>query len=121
MLKNAFISKIMGDTIKMNRGIEVKLFSVKFISGFVIKILDKEYDYRIVDMGAWRVKGQNLKARSEQKINARFVLGIYELVEKHSSPNILTHFQYAKKLQFSPKKVHFKQGCNFHINTKQLL
>ena len=45
MLKNAFISEIVGNTIKMNIG-------KNFISDFVIKILDKEHDNRIVDVGA---------------------------------------------------------------------
>ena len=66
--------------------------------------MDKEHDYRIVDMGAWRVKGQNVNAKFERKMNARFVLGVSELVEKHFFPNILTHFQHKKKLQFSSKK-----------------
>ena len=55
-------------------------------------------------MGAWGVKGQNVNAKFEQKINARFVLGVSEFVEKHSSFNILTHFPHEKKLKFSSKK-----------------
>ena len=65
------------------------------------------------------VKGQNAKGRFERKMNAGFVLSGSELVEKHSSPKILTYFQHEKKLQFCSKKVNFKQGGNFHINTEQ--
>ena len=49
-----------------------------------------------------RVKGQNAGERFERKINAGFVFSVPELVEKHSFPNILTHFQQ-----------HLWKNCNF--------
>ena len=83
MLKNAFISEIMGNTIKINRS-KVVQRKISYQVSLLCKILDNEHDYKIVDMGACGVKDQNVNARFERKINARFVLDVYKLVKKNT-------------------------------------
>ena len=49
------------------------------ISEFVIEIVGKEHDHRIVGIDAWRgegVKGQNTNGRFKQKLNAGLVLSL---------------------------------------------
>ena len=69
------------------------------ISEFVIEIVGKEHDHRIVGIGAWKregVKGQNTNGRFEQKISAVSVLDVPELVKNTPLPIFLPTFNMRK-------------------------
>ena len=110
VLKNAFISEIMGSAVKMNRG-KVVQREISILD-FVIEILGKEHNYGIVSMG---VEGgsENANRRFERKINAGLILGMSELVKKHTSPDILNHFQHEKKLPFCSKKSILSRAATY--------
>ena len=94
----------MGNTMKMNSSKVVQreiIYQISLLKFWIKNMITELRSWAYA--GGGYVKGKNVNGRFERKINTGLVLGVPELVEKHSSPNILT-FQHEKNHNFCSKK-----------------
>ena len=98
---------LIGNAIRINRS---KVVQRKM--SYQISLLKFWIRNMITELWAWVHGGGATKNKH------RMVLGVFELVEKYFSFNILNTFNISK-IAILFKKVNFKPGGNFRVNTKR--